>query len=249
MHHTPPSGGGPSPAAIPAEAAVLFHRLAQHLYRGEADADIYAAVTATAVKLVAGCDRACIMLLEKGKLITVGATDHIAWTIDQMEKAAGEGPCVDAIEEEAYQIDPDIATTSQWPKLAEMVLEQTPVRGMIGYRLLVDGRKAGALNLFSDAPHAFTSDSADQGAVIAAFASVALMTLSARLEARELREGLASNREIGKAVGLLMAAHKITADEAFGLLRKTSQDLNLKLTAVASLVVSGNDDQVRPSPR
>ena len=248
MHDSPTTATGVSSAPIPREAADLFASLAEHLYRADADLDVYAAVTAAAVRLVAGCDRACIMLVDKGDLVTVGATDEIAWVIDQLEKAADEGPCIDAIDEEAFQADPDIATDCQWPKLAAMVLEHTPVRGMIGYRLLIDGRKAGALNLFSDTPHALTSASADQGAVIASFASVAMMTLSARREARELREGLASNREIGKAVGLLMAAHKVSADEAFALLRKTSQDLNLKLAAVAGLVVSGREEQVRPRP-
>ena len=117
---------------------------------------------------------------------------------------------------------------------------------MLGFRLLIDGRKAGALNMFSDDPGALDASSADQGAVIAAFASVALMTLSARREVQELRAGLASNREIGKAVGLLMAAHRVTADEAFAILRKTSQDLNIKLASVAELVVQGRDDQAKP---
>ena len=52
--------------------------------------------------------------------------------------------------------------------------------------------------------------------------------------------------EIGKAVGLLMAAHRVTADEAFAILRKTSQDLNIKLASVAELVVQGRDDQAKP---
>ena len=249
MHDAPTIPSGGTGAAIPPEASALFASLAEHLYRGDAEGDVYAAVTAAAVRLVAGCDRSCIMLVEKGGLRTVGATDEVAWQIDQLEKLADEGPCVDAIDEEAVQIDPDIRVATPWPKLAAMVLEQTPVKGMLGFRLLVDGRKAGALNLFSDTAGAFDDTSADQGAVIAAFASVALMTLSARREARELREGLASNREIGKAVGLLMAAHKVTAEEAFALLRKTSQDLNLKLAAVAGLVVSGREDQLRPRGR
>jgi hypothetical protein len=117
------------------------------------------------------------------------------------------------------------------------------VRSAIGYRLLLDGGKVGALNIFADEPGCLTERSADQGAVLASFASVALMALRAREEAATLRLGLQSNREIGKAVGLLMAAHRVDAQEAFELLRRTSQDLNMKLTHVAEQVVRGQESQ------
>jgi hypothetical protein len=124
---------------------------------------------------------------------------------------------------------------------------ETPVRSAIGYRLLLDGDKVGALNLFSDTPGGLTSKSADVGAVIASFASVALMAIRAREEAATLRQGLQSNREIGKAVGLLMAAHHISGQEAFELLRNTSQELNMKLTKVASQVIEGQESQFSAS--
>jgi AmiR/NasT family two-component response regulator len=108
---------------------------------------------------------------------------------------------------------------------------------------MLDGDKVGALNLFSDTHNGLTSASADVGAVIASFASVALMAIRAREEAATLRQGLQSNREIGKAVGLLMSAHHISGDEAFDLLRRTSQELNMKLTQVAAQVVEGQESQ------
>jgi AmiR/NasT family two-component response regulator len=66
---------------------------------------------------------------------------------------------------------------------------------------------------------------------------VTLMAANERQEARNLRLALDSNREIGKAVGLLMALHKVDDDAALELLRKTSQDLNIKLADVAREVV------------
>ena len=116
---------------------------------------------------------------------------------------------------------------------------------MIGFRLLVDGRKAGALNLFSDTPGGFTSESVSQASVLASFASVALMTLTAREQSGSLLKALDSNREIGKAVGLLMAAHKVSQERAFEILDKTSQDLNMKLVEVAAKVVQGQHDQYK----
>ena len=51
-----------------------------------------------------------------------------------------------------------------------------------------------------------------------------------------LRRGLESNREIGKAIGLLMAMNDIDDDQAFEMLSKVSQEMNIKLAQVANQV-------------
>ena len=160
----------------PDSATAAFSALAQRIYVTGTSAQIYQAIVDTAVDMVTGCDHSCIMLLVNGVVSTAAATDEVASVIDAFERALGEGPCLDAILEETPQIDPDLTSGSPWPRLAQQAVAVTPVRGMIGFRLLVDGRKAGALNLFSDTPGAFTTDSVSQASVLASFASVALMT-------------------------------------------------------------------------
>lgn len=108
---------------------------------------------------------------------------------------------------------------------------------MIGYRIMVEDRKVGALNLFSDTPGAFTEQAADMGAILAAFASVAIAAANRQEAADTLRAGLASNREIGKAVGLLMATHQSTDEQAFAVLRDASSRMNVRLAEVARKVV------------
>jgi AmiR/NasT family two-component response regulator len=56
---------------------------------------------------------------------------------------------------------------------------------------------------------------------------------------------MATNREIGAAVGILMATHRISADEAFALLSKSSQRLNRKLRDIAGGIVHGENRPVR----
>jgi transcriptional regulator with GAF, ATPase, and Fis domain len=222
----------------------FFAALSAIVYGDAEPQKVYQSIVDAAVQLVAGCERASIMLRRGKSYESVASTDAIAHRIDRIEVEVGEGPCLDAIEEEAYQHDADLTTdSSPWPAFRERILSETPVRSAIGYRLLVDGAKAGALNIFSDRPGGLTTESADQGAVLAAFASVALMALAARDDAESLRKGLQSNREIGKAVGLLMAAHKVSAEAAFDILRETSQELNVKLAAVAAEIVDGQELQ------
>ena len=93
---------------------------------------------------------------------------------------------------------------------------------MAGFRLRQGGKKVGALNVFSDTAGTLTTDSLDQAVLLTAFASVTLSALEAGEEATTLRRGLESNREIGKAIGLLMATHNIGDDRAFEMLAKVS---------------------------
>jgi hypothetical protein len=107
----------------------------------------------------------------------------------------------------------------------------------MGFRLLVNKRKGAALNLFSDTPNLFDAEAAGRAAVLAAFASVAINAVAKGEDAASLRRGLLSNREIGKAVGMLMLLHEMTEEDAFDLLRRHSQGLNIKLADVARAVI------------
>ena len=214
----------------------VFETLARLIYTGTTFEEVYQHLVDTAPRVVEGCDHASLMLACRDGYETAAASDNVARHIDALERELGEGPCVDAIDDEAGQIDPDISKHSTWPRLAERVLAETPVRGMAGFRIVLEGQKIGALNLFSDSPGKFDLRGA-QGAVLASFASVALVSVANQERADSLRRGLESNREVGKAIGLMMAAHQMGSDEAFELLRRASNDMNMKLTEVAREVI------------
>ena len=222
-------------------AGILFRRLAEVIYAQATFDEIYQALCSAAPRLVSGCDRASLMIADGGRYVTAAASDETARQVDSLERQTGQGPCVDAISDEAAQLVSDLSVASPWPDFSEQVLSVTPVRGAAGFRLLVDDRKVGALNVFSDTPGALTRESADQATVLAAFASVSLSAAAHRERADSLQRGLESNREIAKAVGLLMAFYKISSEEALGKLRRTSQDLNVKMAEVAREVVQHHD--------
>lgn len=217
--------------------AVTFAELARLLHEQPGLDGVCQAICDAAPRLVPGVDHASIMVKEGEKYRTIAASDAVGFRVDQLERETGEGPCVDAIEDDGYALEPDIAETTSWPALTARVLAELPVRGVAGYRLFVGGRKKAALNLFSDTAGALDAVSADQGVVLAAFASVALGGSASREEARTLAEGLQSNREIGTAIGLMMAAHGLSAQEAFETLRTASSRLNRKLAVIAREIV------------
>lgn len=218
--------------------ATVFAALAEIIYQGVDPAEIYGAICVAATLVVPSCDHASLVVRRGDHYITVGASDAIARRIDDLESETGDGPCIDAIEEEAPQIEPDLSTPSQWPNLAARLLAETPVRGAMGFRLLAKQYKVAALNLFSDTANCFDAESAGQAVVLASFASVALNAAAEGENAATLRRGLLSNREIGKAIGMLMLLHDVSEDEAFTVLRRYSQDLNIKLADVARTVIA-----------
>jgi transcriptional regulator with GAF, ATPase, and Fis domain len=244
---------GSTPGGDKVDPATVFAALAEIIYQGSDAKEMYAAICVAATLAILGCDHASLLVRDNDRYVTVGASDRLAQHIDDLERRAGDGPCIDAIEEETPQIDPDLTTPSHWPKFASVLVAETPVRGAMGFRLRVDKRKGAALNLFSDTPNLFDAESAGRAAVLASFASVAINAIAKGEDAASLRRGLLSNREIGKAVGMLMLLHDVTENEAFDLLRRHSQALNIKLADVARAIIenrgrlpSNGEDQPAP---
>jgi hypothetical protein len=226
--------------AVPPEMLQTFDGLARIIYSGESHDAVHQALCDAAVELIEGCDHASLMLQRHGRVHTAAASDDVALRCDQAEIALGEGPCLDAIDEDEpdAHLCPDLTTGSDWPRLAEHMLRELGVAGMAGFRLRADGARVGALNVFSDTPGALSQRSLDQASLLTSFASVALAALERGEEAGTLRRGLNSNREIGKAVGLLMATHGLDDTAAFALLSRVSQEMNLKVAEVAAQVVA-----------
>lgn len=224
-----------------------FRALADVVYSGDSYETVYERLCAAAVELVDGCDHASLMEQRGGQAVTLAASDDVALQVDDLERDVGSGPCLDAMDDSQpdHHCAPDLRQESRWEDLAKRVLGETSVRGMGGFRIRYAHGRLGALNVFSDEPGALGQDSLDQALMLAAFASVALAALGRGEEASTLRRGLESNREIGKAIGLIMAMHGVSDERAFEMLAKISQDMNIKVSEVAAQVVRQHRDSAR----
>ena len=216
--------------SFPPDATRAFRAVAERVYRGDDSTAVLDEIVALVAATVPGADHVSLASLQPDEsLVTRAANDDVARLMDRLETQAGEGPCLDSIEQDSVQRDPDIATHSTWPRLAELVLDRTPVRGMLGYQLLTEGRSRSALNLFSDEVDVFTETVADEGALLAGFASVALTAVERRENADALRDRLSEERELGRAVGLIMAAHRVSEHEAVRRLASASHEATGRL--------------------
>ena len=130
--HSSADAQGSLPGEEKADPATVFTALAEIIYQGSDANEMYAAICVAATLIVPGCDHASLLVRQNDRYVTVGASDRLALRIDDFERRAGDGPCIDAIEEETPQIETDLTTSNGWPQLAALLVEETPVRGAMG---------------------------------------------------------------------------------------------------------------------
>ena len=218
--------------------AETFARVARLLIAEEGVEATLGKIGQLAVQTIDGCDHAGISLVEQRTVTTVGASDEVPGHVDRIQYEVEQGPCLDAIRQHQVFQSGRLDEEHRWPAFSARACRETGVRSMLAFRLFVDEHTMGALNLYSRSPDAFDQESRDIGSVFAAHAAVALA--SARKE-EHFEAALQSRDVIGQAKGLLMAREGIDSDQAFAVLRKASQRLNVKLRDIADRVVTSNE--------
>jgi hypothetical protein len=188
-----------------------------------------------AVKHIDGCNWASITVLRGKKGHTLAASDPVAAKADALQYELNEGPCLQAAEDDANYLLFDVANEPRWPRYAKAVAQLTPVRSVLCFQLLAE--HSAALNLFAEEAGAFGDDAIDTATIFAAHASSLVALHDAEHHAAHLENALNNSREIGTALGVLMAHHKVTQEDAFTLLRVASQNLHRKLHDIAAEVV------------
>ena len=178
---------------------------------------------------------------------TLAATTELARQVDELEYDSGEGPCLDAIDDDDITAVADLERDPRWPKFSARAIEETPIRSMFGVRVFLGGDDRGALNFYAPQPGAFTELDLGIGAMLSTMASLALQNAVAQRKTVNLEIALESSRQIGTAIGILMSSRLITADRAFDELRKVSQHTHRKVRDVAAEVMeTGALPEIKP---
>ncbi|MGI5406230.1 GAF and ANTAR domain-containing protein [Streptomyces chartreusis] len=193
-------------------------------------------ITASATELVEGCDAAGILVLHDRTVESLAPTHQLVNDSDQLQQRLGEGPCFDAARtaqgERVFRIADLTGLQQRWPAYAPQA-HALGVGSMMGFLLFTEDEDLGALNLYSHKPGAFTDASEVAGWLLASHAAVAFS--SARTHA-QMEQAVATRHLIGQAMGILMGSHHLTEEQAFDVLRRYSQEKNIKLREVARLV-------------
>jgi len=170
-----------------------------------------------------------------------GTSDELAERMDEVQYTVDDGPCLTCLREGTLVSVDDIRSDERWPAFARRGVQEG-AGSSLSVPLTVQERTVGALNLYSRAARALTEADRARAAEFAgrAAAAVALAVQLAEHRQREhhLELALQSRSTIDQAMGVLMAQARISADEAFEILRRRSQHANVKLRDVAAAVVA-----------
>ena len=202
-----------------------------------------------AVRGIAGAEHASLTEAEEDRPPqTTACSDDPPFEWDQLQYEHGEGPCLEAITTNNVILVDDLRTDRRWPRFAAAIVEQTSVRSILSFRLFLTEQQRAGLNLYATRAEAFSDQSVATGAMFAAYASMALIAAARHDRANHLARALETNREIGVAMGILMASGKLTNQQAFAQLRTASQHLNRKLHDIAAEVaLTGQLPSLGPS--
>jgi GAF domain-containing protein len=214
----------------PEELATALARMARDLLTQETVQQTLDRIVEHAVSLVEGCEFAGILAVESGKLRTLSASHDVARESDRIQLEVEEGPCLDStlLAKRVFRID-DLTTDERWPRYGPKARE-LGIGSAMGFLLYTRDRNLGALNVYGSRPGVFVERSEQVGWLLASHAAVAFA--SARSD-EQLQQAIASRQEIGEALGIVMERYKVAEPAAFALLRKHSQERNVKLRDLA----------------
>jgi GAF domain-containing protein len=203
---------------------------ARSLQRQTSPQEVLNGVVNLARDMVSGADEATITMVRKDRhCYSAAATSSLASDFDVLQDETGQGPCLDAIwQQQTVRVD-DLASDPRWPVLGPRAAERG-IGSMLCLQLFVHRDTLGALDLLGLATSAFTDESEHVGLLLASHAAIAAADAH---HFENVSSALMNRDVIGQAKGILMERFKITADEAFTVLAKVSQDTNRKVSAVA----------------
>lgn len=218
-----------------------FARLATELSESETVAQTAAQIVDFAMATVSTQFAGITLLRRHGQFETMGASDPAVVQADDLQYQLSEGPCVDASTPWQMVLATDLTTDDRWPRWGPGAA-RLGFLSVLSAELRAGGRRIGAINLYGSSVRQFTEQDADVARLFAHHASAALA-------AAHLREGLQNALHtrtlIGQAQGILMERLDVDPDGAFTILRRYSQEQNIKLTSVAQTLV---DTSALPTP-
>lgn len=191
-------------------------------------------VAARAIPHASHC--AITLTAGSGRPRTMAATGELPLLVDSIQYATRQGPCLDALEKDDVAVVEDMTTDGQWPSFAQRCAEQTPVRSMLSVRLSLENQDRAAMNLYANLPHHFEEIDVGVASMLAPFVALSVQSALHQQRVASLEVALQTSRQIGTAMGILMARELVSSEQAFQLLRRASQHLNRKLRDIAAEV-------------
>jgi len=225
------------------DAAVEFTEIAHDLLRSSSVQDSLLRAMDLSIVTIESCESATVLLVDDGTIVAGASSDALAAEAGARQLASGEGPGFDAIGRSAPFYAGELGEDPRWPTFGPSVAA-LGMRSALALPLASDGTD-GALVLYARLPDAFGVMDRARGVLLASMAGFAVAVArdheNEDRRAENLRAALVTRELIGQAQGILMERERITAAQAFDILRRASQHLNVKLREVAQDLVENGE--------
>lgn len=180
---------------------------------------------------------------------TAASTHAHVNDIDADQYRADEGPCLEAARSRKMVRVRVSDVALRWPRFAAAVAD-IGVDSYLSAPLTLDGKHAGAMNLYSRNSNGF-SDTDEVLVRLFVTAIEAAINISHRAQSAEdevsgLVTAMKTRGDIEQAKGILMAVRGISADDAFALLSEQSQNRNVKVTDLAASMIATITEKHEP---
>lgn len=184
---------------------------------------------------------------------TAAASHELVDWFDQRQYDVGDGPCLRTLRTGTPHHVDDVDQEDRFGDFPAMARE-SGLHSVLALPLVAPRQQvSGVLNMYAEEVGAFTPQVREQAVVFAGHASGALgvaLKFAGQLQfSLDLQSAIASRTAIDQAIGILMAREGCTAERAFQILTRASQQRNVKLRDIATDLVhsvSGQPPSVRP---
>jgi ANTAR domain/GAF domain len=174
------------------------------------------------------------LIRSRNRLDTIAPTDPLVVQVDVLQYELDEGPCRDSSWHRQTLISEDLAADLRWPQWAPKVVA-LGIKSVLAVELTgSEGRRIGSINMYWLRPRTFASDDV---AFANLFARHAAIGLANSMDMAGLNVALDGRKLIGQAQGILMERFALDEARAFEVLRRYSQDHNMKLRHVAKHLI------------
>jgi GAF domain len=175
----------------------------------------------------------------------IAVSDAVSESVQEMEYALGEGPCVTAYLTKRPVFDPDLAGkgATEWPEFRRVALA-TGIHAAFGFPLCIGRICIGTLNLYNDRAGPLTDGQIADAVVVAEFATRAVLAWQGAAPpgvlAWQLKQARNHGVEVHQATGRISRQVEISVDDALVLLRAYAFSHDRPLGDVAREVASGH---------
>ena len=189
---------------------------------------------------IASCDAVGVTVILDDRPRTAAYTTAGTLEIDALQYAVGDGPCLDAFRNRRVNhVDLSVAL-DRWPVFVAAAAD-ADVRSLLAVPLVSGSQCFGALNHYGYRHSTFEEAESTLARLAASRAADAIASVVQLVGAHELagqlESAMASRAVIEQAKGIIMGREGVDEQTAFELLRRRSQDTNVKVRTVAVQLV------------